>query len=273
VCRRGLLLAVVLLAAAILGEPSPAGSQGPDYRIGIDDVLVISVLDQKDLEQVVFVRPDGRISLQLIGEVQAGGLTVNELAARLTELYARTVRNAQVTVGIKQINSRPVFFLGGVVKPGPMQLTQDLTLLQALSAVGGPNPNADLESAYIMRGNSRIPVDIQRMLQRGDTAQNIKLQPGDTVVIPNADAVFVQGEVKTPGQIKYVKDLTIVKAIAVAGGFTPLASPGRVTVTRSEGPKRETFRVDVGEIMRNPGEAKDVPLRPNDIVVVPQRLF
>ena len=267
-----LVLLLVLVAGMTGGLPAVIVAQ-PDYRIGIDDVLMVTVLDQKDLEQVVFVRPDGKISLQLVGEVQAGGLTVSELASRLTTLYGRTVRGAQVTVGIRAIHSRPVFFLGGVAKPGPMQLTQDLTLLQALSAAGGPLATADLESAYVVRGETRIQVNIQRMLQKGDTTQNIKKQPGDTIVIPSADAVYVQGEVKTPGQVKFAKELTIVTAIAAAGGFTQLAAPGRVTVMRNDGGKKETFRVNVNDIMSNPTETKDVPLRPNDIVIVPQRLF
>jgi polysaccharide export outer membrane protein len=102
--------------------------------------------------------------------------------------------------------------------------------------------------------------------------QNLQLQPGDTVVIPTAGAVFVQGEVKAPGQVKYSRDLTIMTAIAGAGGFTPLASPKRVTVMRGEGAKKEVYRVNVNDIMSDP-DAKDFLLKPNDIVIVPERLF
>jgi polysaccharide biosynthesis/export protein len=270
------LAVLAVLLAGVFGWVSAALAQaqvGVDYRIGIDDVLGISVLDQKELDQTVSVRPDGKISLQLIGEVQAGGLTVAELAERLASLYSKTVRGAEVTVSVREIRSRPVFFLGGVARPGPMQLTQSLTLLQALSTVGGPLPTADLESAFVLRNDTRIPVNIARMLQKGDTAQNLRLQPGDTVVIPSADVVYVQGEVRIPGQVKYAKDLTIVTAIAAAGGFTQLAAPKRVTLMRSDGTKREALRINVSEIMDNPAEAKDVVLRPNDIVIVPQRLF
>ena len=245
---------------------------GPDYRIGPDDVLAISVWDHKDLDQVVAVRPDGKISLPLVGETEAGGLTVSELAARLTTAYSQTVRSAQVTVSVREIRSRPVFFLGGVVRPGPMQLTQDLTILQALSLAGGPVATADLESAFVLRGDGRIPVNLLALLQKGDPTENLKLQPGDTIVVPNADAVYVQGEVKTPGPVKYVKALTITQAIAAAGGFTPLASSRRVTVSRTDGGKREVLRINVGDIMSDP-ESKDVLLKPNDVVTVPQRLF
>jgi polysaccharide export outer membrane protein len=245
---------------------------GPDYRIGTDDVLAISVWDQKDLDQVVSVRPDGKISLPLVGEIDAGGSTVADLAGRLTTQYSKTVRGAQVTVSVREIRSRTVFFLGGVVRPGPMQLTQDLTVLQALSSVGGAVPTADLESAFVLRGETRIPVNLLTIMQKGDIKQNLKLQPGDTVVVPNADAVYVQGEVKTPGQVKYAKGLTVVTAIAAAGGFTPLASPSRVKILRSDGAKKETLGVNVNDIMSDP-DSKDVPLKPNDVITVPQRLF
>lgn len=265
-------LAALLVLAAGLTLWVPRATAQSDYRIGADDILVISVLDQKDLDQVITVRPDGKISLTLVGETEAAGLTVAELASRLTSLYGRTVRGAQVTVGVKEVRSRPVYFAGSVVRPGQLQLTQELTVLQGLSAVGGPSPNADLESAFVLRGGQRIPVNLQEILQRGVMTQNLRLQPGDTVVVPTAGAVFVQGEVKTPGQVKYSKDMTIMAAISGAGGFTQMASLGRVRVVRGEGAKKEVHRVDVDKIMGDP-EAKDFVLKPNDIVIVPQRLF
>jgi protein involved in polysaccharide export with SLBB domain len=154
-----------------------------------------------------------------------------------------------------------------------MQLTHEMTVLQALAAAGGPTPNADLESAFVLRGEKRIPVNLHKMLQQGDTGQNLKLQPRDTLVVPNASAVYIQGEVKTPGQLKYSRDMTIATAIAAAGGFTPMAAPKRVTVTRDADGKKQVFRVNVSEILSDPAESKDLPLKPNDIVVVPQRLF
>jgi polysaccharide biosynthesis/export protein len=265
-------LAAVVVLVGVAGWFSAASAVGPDYRVGTDDILAVSVWDQKDLDQVVSVRPDGKISLPLVGEVEAGGLTVAELASRLTALYGRTVRGAQVTVSVREIRSRPVFFLGGVVRPGPMQLTQELTLLQALSAVGGTLPTADLEGVFVQRGKQRIPANLLTMLQKGDMAQNVTLEPGDTVVVPTADAVYVQGEVKTPGQVRYSRGMTVVQAIAAAGGFTQLASSKRVTVIRDDGAKKEVLRVNVGDLMSDPG-SKDVPLKPNDVINVPQRLF
>jgi len=244
-----------------------------EYRIGVDDVLGISVWDNKDLDQVVFVRPDGRISLPLLGEIQAAGLSVADLSARLSEQYGLSIKGAQVTVTVKEIRSRPVFFVGGISKTAPLQLTQDLTLSQVLSLAGGLAQTADLEKAFVLRGDRVINVDFVRLLQKGDISQNIKIMPGDTIIVPLAEYVFLQGEVKSPGSLKFSKDLTVLQAIARAGGLTPLAAGNRVSVVRSEGPKKQNIRVNVNDAMKNPGSSPDMPLQPNDIVIVPQRLF
>jgi polysaccharide export outer membrane protein len=266
------IIGIALLLLLLTAYPGFSQSAGPAYRIGPDDILVISVWDQKDLDQSVFVRPDGKISLALVGEIEASGLTVSDLAARLTKLYSQTVKGAQVTVSVREIRSRPIYFIGGVGRPGIMQLTRDLTLIQALSAVGGPLPTADLESAWVLRGQERIPINLLKMIQKGDVSQNVKLQVGDTIVVPNADTIYIHGEVKAPGPVKFSTNLTIMTAIAAAGGLTPGAS-NRVKVLRGEGAKREVLKVNVSDIMSDPSESADVPLKPNDIIVVPQRLF
>jgi polysaccharide export outer membrane protein len=257
----------LLVTADVRAEPAKE-----DYRIGPEDILSISVWDNKDLDQVVFVRPDGKISLPLVGQVQAGGLTVTELTGRLAEQYSETIKGAQVTVGVREIRSRTVFFVGGVAKPGPLQLTQDLTFLQAIALAGGPAPTGDLGAAFVIRGEKVVPVDYLEMIQTGDATGNIRLQPGDTVVVPTAAVVFMQGEVKSPGLVRFSRELTLLRAVAQAGGFTALAAPRRVTVLRDNGAKSEKIHFDVYEMMRQPDTAPDAQLKPNDLVIVPQRL-
>lgn len=234
---RGSSLALLVLMTGLVAWPSRATAVTPDYRIGPGDVLAISVWGQNDLDQVVAVRPDGKILLAVVSETEAGGLTVAELASRLTAMYRYTVRSVQVTVSVKEIRSRPVFFVGSVVKPGPIQLTEDLTLLQALSAVGGPTSSADLESAFVLRGALRIPVNLLAMLQQGDLAQNLQLQPRDTVVVP--DRRLVGGPGVCTGQ-----ENELVWAI------TPNASPRPMPVVRSDAPEKEIVRINVEGIVR-----------------------
>ena len=264
------ILFLPLVTSAQAPPPQPADK---DYVIGPEDVLDIQVWGNKDLNQTVFVRPDGRTSLPLVGEIGVAGKTVQQLQDHLGAVYEKTVKGAVVTVIVKEIRSRPVYFIGGFGKPGLMQLTRELTLLQAISIVGGVVPNADAEKGFLLRGDKRIPIDFNRLVQRGDLTQNPKLEPGDSIVVPLADAVYVNGEVRTPGAVKYTGDLTILKAITQVGGLTPLAAPGRVDVLRGTSEKKERIRVDVDKMMRSPDENPDIRLQPNDIIFVPQRLF
>jgi polysaccharide biosynthesis/export protein len=268
-----LLVAVLLAPAAVTAQAPPPIQQDKDYIIGPEDVLEIQVWGNKDLNQMVFVRPDGRTSLPLVGEIGVAGKSVQQLQDHLTNVYEKTVKGAVVTVMVKEIKSRPVYFIGGFGKPGVMQLTRELTLLQAISVVGGVVANADAEKGFLLRGDKRVPIDFNRLLQRGDLSQNPKLEPGDSIVVPLADAVYVNGEVKAPGAVKYSGDLTILKALTQVGGLTPLAAGGRVDVLRGNAEKKERIRVDVDKMMRSPDENPDIRLQPNDIIFVPQRLF
>ena len=263
------------VVATLVWLHSVAQVHGADeaYVIGASDVLEIQVWDNKDLNQIVFVRPDGKISLPLIGETQAGGKTVQQLQDSLAELYANTVKGASVTVIVMEIKSRPVYFIGGFAKPGVEQLGRDLRLVQAISIVGGLLPTADGDNGFILRGDRRIPIDFTRLLQKGDVSQDIQLEPGDSVVVPLADAVYVHGEVKTPGPVKSTGDLTVLRAISQVGGVTPLAATSRVEILRVQGDKKERIKVDLDKMMKAPNENPDVLLKPNDIVFVPQRLF
>ena len=268
-----LFVSLMFVPLVALAQAPPPQQADKDYIIGPEDVLEVQVWGNRDLNQIVFVRPDGRTSLPLVGEIGVAGKTVQQLQDHLGAVYEKTVKGAVVTVIIKEIRSRPVFFIGGFGKPGVMQLTRELTLLQAISVVGGVIPNADSEKGFLLRGEKRIPIDFNRLLQKGDLSQNAKLEPGDSVVVPLADAVYVNGEVKQPGAVKYTGDLTILKALTQVGGLTPLASAGRVDVLRGNSEKKERIRVDVDKMMRSPDDNPDIRLQPNDIIFVPQRLF
>ncbi|HAM54902.1 MAG: hypothetical protein A2X51_08200 [Candidatus Rokubacteria bacterium GWC2_70_24] len=274
--KRPLVGLPFLLALSLLLLPLGTGSAGAaeePYVIGAEDVLDIQVWDNKDLNQVTFVRPDGKISLPLVGEIQASGKTVQGLSTDLVAAYGKTVKEPAVTVIVREIKSRPVYFIGGFGKPGPLQLTRDLNMLQALGILGGVLPAADAEKGYLLRGGKRIPINFETLVKKGDLSQNPRLEPGDTVVAPIADVVYVQGEVKGPGVVKYTNDLTVVKAITLTGGLTPLAASGRVDLVRTEGEKKVRIRIDLDKMLRAPEDNPDMRLRPDDIIFVPQRLF
>jgi polysaccharide export outer membrane protein len=251
---------------------TPAAPVGQDYIIGAEDVLDIQVWGSNDLNQTVFVRPDGKLSLPLVGEIAVAGKTVQQLQDHLLAVYDKTVKGAVVTVIVKEIRSRPVYFVGAFSKPGVMQLTGSMTLLQAVALVGGVTPEADGQRGFLLRGTRKVPIDFNRLGQQGDRTQNPTLEPGDSVVVPLAEAVYVSGEVKKPGAIKYAAELTLMQALTQAGGLTPLAAGGRVDILRG-GEKKERIRVDVDRVMRSPDSNRDVRLQPNDLISVPQRRF
>ena len=266
-------LAGALVIALGLWNPSPA----KEYVIGTADVLAISVLDNKELDTVVSVNPGGKITVPLIGDLQAAGLTVSELTQQLTKNLAEKVKSPQVTVTLREVNSYRIYFLGKVGKPGIQTSKSEVTLLQALSMAGGTQEGADLSLAYVARGTERLPVDFVKLLRFGDLSQNITLDPDDTVVIPDTpqNVIYVTGEVKQPGMLPFVRerDWTALKAVLAAGGFTQFAARGRASLIREEAGKRLIIPIDFNDLMRNPEAGKDVPMKPGDILNVPQSLF
>src|SRR5216684_2561749 len=173
-------IASLLLSSWPVGQvlAQSTETKDKDFIVGPEDVMEVQVWDNKDLNQVVFVRPDGKTSLPLAGEIQAAGKTVQELQDYLSAVYSKTVKGAAVTVIIREIRSRPIYFVGGFGKPGAMQLTRELTLLQAVALVGGVTQGADAEKGFVLRKDKQIPINFFNLTQKGDLTQNIKLEPG-----------------------------------------------------------------------------------------------
>ena len=156
------------------------------FVIGPEDVLSIIFWRDRDMSTEVTVRPDGKISLSLLNEVQAAGLTPADLGAHLAAESKRFFENPNVTVVVKQINSRKVFITGQIVKPGPYALTAPTTVLQLISMAGGLKDYADSKNIMIVRHeNGRRSSTMFNYKEIGrNLGQNIELQPGDTVVVP-----------------------------------------------------------------------------------------
>ena len=160
----------------------------PDYLIGPDDVLSVMFWREKDLSGDVAVRPDGKISLPLLNDVQAAGLTPLELRDRLSDEAKRFVEDPNVSVVVKQINSRKVFVTGEVSKPGPYPLAGPTSVLQMIATAGGLREYADSEKIVVMRvENGRTMAyrfNYKDVTKQKNVKQNIELKPGDTLVVP-----------------------------------------------------------------------------------------
>jgi polysaccharide export outer membrane protein len=160
----------------------------PDYVIGPSDQLSIVFWREKDLSADVLVRPDGKISLPLLNDVQAGGLTPDQLREKVTEAALRFVEDPNATVVVREINSRKVFITGEVAKPGEYALTGPTTVLQLIATAGGVNEYADKEKIVILRTEdgreTALKFNYQQVVRQQKPQQNIMLRPGDTVVVP-----------------------------------------------------------------------------------------
>jgi polysaccharide export outer membrane protein len=160
----------------------------PDYVIGPGDVLVITFWREKDLSGEAMVRPDGRISLPLINDVVAAGLTPEQLREGLMKEAQRFVEDTNVTVIVKAINSRWIYVTGEVSKPGPYPLVGPTTVLQLIAMAGGLLESADSDSIVVMRNENGKPSNFKfnykDVVRQRNLQQNILLKPGDTVVVP-----------------------------------------------------------------------------------------
>ena len=173
-------------APAVASTPStPVNSAS--YVIGPDDVLQVTVWKQQTLSGTFPVRPDGMISMVLLGDVKAAGLTPEQLSADLTTAYKKYIQDPLVTVLVEQVNSQRIFVVGEVGHVGAIALTPGMTPLQAIASAGGLSPYAHKKSIYILRGpqgkQERIPFNYKAAL-KGDNPQSVTLQPNDTVVVP-----------------------------------------------------------------------------------------
>jgi polysaccharide biosynthesis/export protein len=160
----------------------------PNYVIGAQDVLDINVWKEPDVSRVVPVRPDGKISLPLLNDVQAAGLTPSELAAQVTESLKKYVTNPQVTVIVTTINSQRVYILGEVTRPGAFPLLPGMSVLQALSSAGGFTQFAKVKSIFVRRvengKESKYPFNYRDVITGKRPEQDILLKAGDTIVVP-----------------------------------------------------------------------------------------
>lgn len=180
------------MIGVVLGGDEKVGSQpegmNTAYVIGPEDVLDVTVWKEPDVSRVVPVRPDGRISLPLIGDVQASGLAPLQLAAAVTEKLRVFLNEPKVTVIVTAINSQRVYVVGEVLRAGAFQLTPGMTVLQAISSAGGFTTFADVKKIHVLRMRDRkqieLPFNYRDVLKGDKPEQNIPLAPGDTIVVP-----------------------------------------------------------------------------------------
>jgi len=271
-----------LMAAAFAQQQNEAFVN--EYKIGAKDLLEITVFELPDLNQTVRVSEDGSITLPLLGKVAIAGLTKEELEKKLASLLFEKnyLKKARVTVFIREYQSSQVAVIGAVVKSGMYNLIGHTTLLQMISQAGGLTDRASNE-LFILREDkktrvqSRIVIDLDDLINNGNQKLNIPLEGSDTINIPIDQIinVFVFGEVRNPGalQVKMSKKITILQAIAQAGGLTEGASKRGITVTRKDrkSGKETKIRVNLNDVIK--GKRPAIELQEGDVVYVPDSIF
>jgi len=258
----------------------------PDlFTLGPGDRLEIEILGDPTSRAITIVAPDGKLYFNFLDGIDVWGATIAQAKASLENQLANYVREKpQVSIILRGVESKRIWVLGRVQAPGVYAMAAPMSLLEAISMAGGTlslanyrdqeaagisQELADLRHSFVIRQGKVVPVDFERLLNRGDLSQNIYLQPDDFVYIPAARAkvVYVLGAVTQPRSIAYSEGMTVAGAVASAYGTLKGAYMHHVAVIRGSLTEPQITIVDYKNAIK--GEAQDMALLPHDIVYVP----
>ena len=250
-----------------------------DYTVAEPDVLYISVWKEPELTASVKVRPDGKISFPLVGDVFVRGMTPDQLKKELTIRLKKYIVEPLVFVKVETIENQRVYLLGAFENPKVLQLTHKTTLLEAITQAGGiaidkytGEEIGDIENGYVSRDNAIQDVNLRKLLREQDMRQNIYLKPGDIIYVPPAispgSEVYVFGEVNIPGRISLKKDARLSEILARAGGLPKENySAGTIAVVRGNIKNPEVINIDFKKVFTG-DLTQDIQLKHRDIIYV-----
>jgi polysaccharide biosynthesis/export protein len=258
--------------------PGPLTPQAvPDYEIGPEDILKVTVYGHEDLTQTILVQADGTFTFPLIGRVKGDLLTTKQLEAKITTLLARGyVRNPQVTVVVQEYRSKTIFVVGEVARPGSYPLAgQKMTLVEILAKAGPMTVNAGAEVIVVRPAPDAavsgpvLPTQVSegvdakegqpkaevfrinvRDIQAGELEKNLELHPKDTVFVPQAPKMFVSGEVRNPGAYPWFPGMTARQLISMAGGLSPEGSDGRLKIVREADGASHEYGIKLDDLVK-----------------------
>ncbi|HVP35677.1 MAG TPA: polysaccharide biosynthesis/export family protein [Terriglobales bacterium] len=262
-----------------------------EYQIGSEDVLSINFWQQPDLNSTVKVRQDGKISLPVIGEIMAAGLTTSELSKKIVEkisFYNKSI--SQATVVIMEYNSQKVFVQGLVNRPGKYSFESIPNLWEVITEAGGPAEGADLSAIKIIRGGDEagqtLRVNLAEALEKGDFSKLPKLKIGDTVEIPRSilslggergapvpsftgrNVFYIYGQVARPNVYPLEGDIDLLDAIVLAGGPTSNANMKKVKVLIKGSTYSSVVEVNLDNFSSK-GRPSRLAIHPEDTIVIP----
>lgn len=272
---------LIVCASLLCAQTRTGSGQSYEYQIGAKDLLEISVFEVPELNITVRVSENGMVTLPLLGEIKAEGLNRADLEKKIASMLEKNfLKNAQVTIFIKEFQSKKISVMGAVKNPGEHDLIGRQSLLQVISMAGGLSEQASA-TVIIFRQFRSVPsqsliIKLDDVLLKANPKYNIPIFPGDIINVPGSQFldIYVFGQVKNPGAVRMKKgsdDVTLLRAIAQAGGFTDRARSGKVLVTRTEDGSEKKIHVDVKDILR--GKSKDFVLQAFDVVFVPESIL
>ena len=249
--------------------PGTAAGKFHDLRIGIGDLLQITMFGTQDFNSDFRVSPSGDISLPPLGMVHVAGLSTSEAERSIEDQLHEGgfYREPRVSVFQKEYATQGVSILGEVKNPGVYPLLADRHLLDLLSQAGGLTPNASKTISVTHVGASTPSVVTLSKDPELAATSNPAILPGDTVVVATAGVVYVIGDVNKPGGFVINDNLTVLQALALAGGNTPMAALDKAQVVRQVKGTRESVPISLKRILN--GRDKDIRLQPEDILFIP----
>lgn len=272
------IIPILLGTFLLYGVSSVQNNLNDEYRICANDLLEISVYNEPDLDKTVRVDAKGVISYPLLGNIQIMGLTSKELEKKLTELLEQDyLVSPQVSVFIKEYAKFSV--LGDVGKPGAYELKAGYTVMDGIALAGGFTVKSNPKDVKVVRikgeNKETISIDADEIVAQNHREKDILLQPGDLIIVGELSEatafVVVLGQVKRPGRYEFKEGMTVVEAIALAGGLDVNAAGNSTKLVRTKDEKKRTINVKVDSILN--GKAKDIPLESEDTIVVPESFF
>jgi polysaccharide export outer membrane protein len=245
-----------------------------DYLIDNSDILGITVYPSDELSREVVVQPDGNITFPLIGAVQAKGLTVKKLEAKMAQSLSRYVSSPQISITVKQFSRRQVFITGEVKGVGAYNYKDNLRLLEFISSIGGFNDTANRTEVKIYRGpptQRQIHlVNVAEIVKTGDFSKDFMLEPGDIIEVQKGQAkISILGDIRSPGYYDYKENMKLIDLVSLAGGFNDSAKITEVSIIHQiNDNERTTKSVNFKKILS--GKDKDAPLYSGDTVYFPK---
>lgn len=257
---------------AVPPSPSPASPAEPaPYHVAPEDVLEISVYGDPELTRQVPVRPDGNISYTFVGDVAAAGRTIEEIRDELKRRLGAFLRTPEVTVIAREFGKQKVYVAGEITAPGVFYITpRENTLADVVFRAGIGKGDGDLSKAVLVRSGKMVPVDFEKLL-RGDMTENIRLQDGDVIFIPEAAErwIYVLGEVRNANAIETTVPLSITNVLTRSGGVNPVTGKSKEIAILRGGLKQPLVAVVDFRRLLEGDMSQNIQVRPGDIVYVP----